>query len=336
MGLTVETALAIVSAAAAASPMESDVPAVPPPIGTVELRARASVPLIVATTSATLPPRSREGRTDWAGIDPSDDSKDIAKIERYIEKSVKLMKGIEARSKAKSEALRSLDPQLGNLDALRQDRDEILGQAKAMESHLQAEGYLLLLDQDATLGELKKANAGLQAECAKLLAGNAKLEAERSQLLASKAMLETECTQLKKAKDTAVAELVDAQSRAKSMVAVTEARTQDAELARDRLATVALNVLGATPLLAQGSSPVSIDGVVQQLEKMPAAHGTELRETAKLASSHALAIVKSLYPQVEVDAVCNGFTVDCDETTVMKYINEAQKAAESVADNLGL
>uniref|UniRef100_J3MWF8 Uncharacterized protein n=1 Tax=Oryza brachyantha TaxID=4533 RepID=J3MWF8_ORYBR len=162
-------------------------------------------------------------------------------------------------------------------------------------------------DQHATLRELQKANTGLQAECAKLLAAKAELEAERSQLLASKAVLEAECTRLKKAKDTTVAELM-----------------------------VALDVLEATALLAQGSSSVSIDRVVQQLEKMHAAHNVELRETAKLASSHALAIVKSLYPRVEVDAVCDGFIADCDETTAMKYVNEARKVVESVADDLGL
>ncbi|XP_006664500.1 uncharacterized protein LOC102714144 [Oryza brachyantha] len=136
-------------------------------------------------------------------------------------------------------------------------------------------------------------------------------------------MLEAECTRLKKAKDAAVPELVEAQSWAKSMVEAVEARTQEVELARDWLVTVALNVLWATPLVVEGSSLVSIDGVVQQLEKMPVAHGTELQETMKLASCHALAIVKSLYPQVEVNAICDGFAADCDEATAIKYVNEA-------------
>uniref|UniRef100_J3KU22 Uncharacterized protein n=1 Tax=Oryza brachyantha TaxID=4533 RepID=J3KU22_ORYBR len=130
--------------------------------------------------------------------------------------------------------------------------------------------------------------------------------------------------------------LVEALSRAKSMVEASEARTQEAELARDRLITVALNVLRVTPLLTQGSSSINIDSVVQQLERVPAAHDAELRETAKLASNHALAIMKLLYPQVELDAVCDGFAIDYNEETGMKYINEAEVATRSVAFALGL
>ncbi|XP_015699030.1 uncharacterized protein LOC107305516 [Oryza brachyantha] len=201
------------------------------------------------------------------------------------------------------------------MDALRRDRDELLERAKAMESRL--------YDQYIALRELKKVNTGLQAECAKLLAVKAELEVECSQLSALKAALEVECSRLKKAKDTAVADLVEAQSQAKSMVEATKTMTQEAELARDRLITVALNVLEATPLLAQGSLSVSIDGVIQQLEKMPMTHSAELRETTKLASNHASAIVKSLYPRVEVNTICDRFAADCDEKTAVKYINEA-------------
>uniref|UniRef100_J3M569 Uncharacterized protein n=1 Tax=Oryza brachyantha TaxID=4533 RepID=J3M569_ORYBR len=47
--------------------------------------------------------------------------------------------------------------------------------------------------QVAALGELKKANTRLQAECARLLAVKAELEAKRSQLSATKTVLEAEC-----------------------------------------------------------------------------------------------------------------------------------------------
>uniref|UniRef100_J3MK60 Uncharacterized protein n=1 Tax=Oryza brachyantha TaxID=4533 RepID=J3MK60_ORYBR len=166
--------------------------------------------------------RVREGRTDKFKVDLSDDTRDITKIEGYIEESVKLLKGIEARSKAKSEVLRSLNPQLGDLDALCPDHDKSWGVRRSRRR----------------LGELKKVNTRLQGECARLMAGKAELQAERSQLSATKAMLEVECARLKKGKDTAVAELVEARSRAKSVVEAAEAKTKEVELARDRLVTV--------------------------------------------------------------------------------------------------
>uniref|UniRef100_J3MKT1 Uncharacterized protein n=1 Tax=Oryza brachyantha TaxID=4533 RepID=J3MKT1_ORYBR len=46
--------------------------------------------------------------------------------------------------------------------------------------------------------------------------------------------------------------------------------------------------------------------------------------------------LKSLYPRVELDDMCDWFATDCDEETGMKYVNEAQGAAESVADAPGL
>uniref|UniRef100_J3KUN6 Uncharacterized protein n=1 Tax=Oryza brachyantha TaxID=4533 RepID=J3KUN6_ORYBR len=250
-----------------------------------------------------LPLRAREGHAEQVKIDLSDDSEDIAKIERYIEKSVKLMKGIEARLKAKSEALRSLDPQLGNMDALH---------------------------QDGALKELKKANTRLQAECAKLLAMKVVVEAERSQLLASKAVLEAECAPLKKAKETAIVKLVEAQTRVKSVLEAAEAKTHEVELARDRLVTVTLNVLGATPLLAQGSSSVSIDGECLyfvheeegRLSRSPTDGGVYSVENPGFDSSKDH-VVSSFDLPVAL-RVCYGGVADLDPVLLAKILEDSR------------
>uniref|UniRef100_J3MWB3 Uncharacterized protein n=1 Tax=Oryza brachyantha TaxID=4533 RepID=J3MWB3_ORYBR len=162
----------------------------------------AIVPPTAPTTIEEPKPADPSGLTT-AGASWTHDN---AKIEEYIEESIKLLKGIEAHSKAKSEALRSLHLHLGDFDALCRDHDEIL---EVLESHLE--------DQDATLGELKKC-----------------------------------------------------------------------------------------------PSSIRVDDVIQKLKEVSAAHGAELWETVKLASSHALAVIKPLYPRVELDAVCDGFAADYD------------------------
>uniref|UniRef100_J3KUF2 Uncharacterized protein n=1 Tax=Oryza brachyantha TaxID=4533 RepID=J3KUF2_ORYBR len=194
----------------------------------------------------------------------------------------------------------------------------------------------LKADQATAMEETKKAHTGLQAECSKLLASKANLEVECSKLKASNALLESECSKLNKSKDTPTTELIaEAQTRARAIVEAAEAKTKAAELARDRLVAAVQVILGSIESLALGSSLANVDDVVRRLKEVPAQHGAELRETTKMGVSHALAVIKSLYPWVDLSVVIDGFAANRDVEAALKLTNDAQPTAESVVDSIG-
>uniref|UniRef100_J3LQS6 Uncharacterized protein n=1 Tax=Oryza brachyantha TaxID=4533 RepID=J3LQS6_ORYBR len=82
--------------------------------------------------------------------------------------------------------------------------------------------------------------------------------------------------------------------------------------------------------LASGSSSVSLDKVALRLQEVPTRHGEELGEVAKMSASQALAITKSLYPRVELNTVTEGLATNYEPDDVLRLVNEAQVAVESI------
>ncbi|KAF0929429.1 hypothetical protein E2562_021536 [Oryza meyeriana var. granulata] len=59
-----------------------------------------------------------------------------------------------------------------------------------------------------------------------------------------------------------------------------------------------------------------------------------VKEKAILSSSQTLAVMKSLCPQVEIQAVDEGFAETCSEEQALALMDEAQGAATALVDNL--
>uniref|UniRef100_J3KUJ4 Uncharacterized protein n=1 Tax=Oryza brachyantha TaxID=4533 RepID=J3KUJ4_ORYBR len=167
---------------------------------------------------------------------------------------------------------------------------------KALESGLQGEIADLqvedvshrprIKDQAAALDESKKVNVTLQADCVSLLAAQACTKAECSKLSASKAVLEAECERLKNAGAAQV-------------------------------------VLGTAQGLSTGPNAVDDKDVNRRMWELLARHTEEMREAAKMAASQVLAILKSLYPRIDLVVLPDGFAADCEPENALRLMKEA-------------
>ncbi|KAF0915411.1 hypothetical protein E2562_036106 [Oryza meyeriana var. granulata] len=61
-----------------------------------------------------------------------------------------------------------------------------------------------------------------------------------------------------------------------------------------------------------------------------------VREKAILSSSQTIVVVKSLYPQVDVQAVGEGFVANCTKEDTLALMVKAQGAAAALVENIEL
>ncbi|XP_006665046.2 uncharacterized protein LOC102701138 [Oryza brachyantha] len=226
---------------------------------------------------------------------------------------------IQARSDAKSRALRLLTPRIAALEEIEKDRAEVIARAKLIDDWQRAE-----------IEALKSARASDQET---LTARASELEA----LHKCNAELATECSRLAKGEETAVTELV-AEIRQSSRAAVAEidARLQRATTSRDEFMAAAQEIFVALDNMEPGPSAPSAEDVLQRLRWVSRCIREEGRDSAKAAAYQAFAIVKSLYPRVDLAAAAEGFALDCDSERALELMNDAQEAAVGVCRMMGL
>uniref|UniRef100_J3KVA1 Uncharacterized protein n=1 Tax=Oryza brachyantha TaxID=4533 RepID=J3KVA1_ORYBR len=251
---------------------------------------------------------------------------------------------IQARSDAKSRALRLLTPRIAALEEIEKDRAEVIARAKLIDDWQRAE-----------IEALKSARASDQET---LTARASELEA----LHKCNAELATECSRLAKGEETAVTELVgwclhltpyyllcgffrgltfstaSAEIRQSSRAAVAEidARLQRATTSRDEFMAAAQEIFVALDNMEPGPSAPSAEDVLQRLRWVSRCIREEGRDSAKAAAYQAFAIVKSLYPRVDLAAAAEGFALDCDSERALELMNDAQEAAVGVCRMMGL
>uniref|UniRef100_J3L0T1 Uncharacterized protein n=1 Tax=Oryza brachyantha TaxID=4533 RepID=J3L0T1_ORYBR len=290
------------------------------PMATVMVRSSTSSQSKQPSTSATPMQITwvKEGRTNSIRLDASEDQCVIARLEDFIDRSVQIVKLCSPASRWQTFGrfwyLNEL-PQCASY-SLRTSLWS-LERAKAIENKQQDEIAALRVDQVSHLERMKGDEEGQYWPASRVLEASGihmvDLEVECSMLKALNTVFESECSKPKKNKDATTAELVGKLPWPDSFM-----------------------ILRYIESLAPSSSLASIDNVIRRLGEVPAQHGTELRETTNIGVSHALAIIKSLYPRVDLKAVVDGFAADYDEEATLKLVNKAQLATESVMDYMGL
>jgi hypothetical protein len=80
------------------------------------------------------------------------------------------------------------------------------------------------------------------------------------------------------------------------------------------------------------NGPSSLDAVeiFDKLRAAPDTYFKNIKEAGSMGASLALAMTKSLYPKIDIDAV-DGFADGTSEEAALDLISDAQKAADKIA-----
>jgi hypothetical protein len=105
------------------------------------------------------------------------------------------------------------------------------------------------------------------------------------------------------------------------------------EEARDEVANAATPLIQA--MFYNNNGPSTIDAV-EVFDKLRAAPDTcfkNIMEAGSMGATMALAMTKSLYPKIDIDAI-DGFADGTSEEDAVDIINDAQKAADKIAADI--
>nr|ABA97821.1 retrotransposon protein, putative, unclassified [Oryza sativa Japonica Group] len=102
------------------------------------------------------------------------------------------------------------------------------------------------------------------------------------------------------------------------------------EGARDKVANDATPLIRAMFFNNAGSSTLDAAKIFDKLRVAPDTYFKNIKEAGSMGASLALAMTKSLYPRVDMDAI-DGFADGTSEEAALDLINDAQKAADKIA-----
>ncbi len=102
------------------------------------------------------------------------------------------------------------------------------------------------------------------------------------------------------------------------------------EGARDKVANAATPLIQAMFFNNAGPSTLDAAEIFDKLRVASDTYFKNIKEAGSMGASLALAITKSLYPRVDIDAI-DGFADGTSEEAALDLINDAQKAADKIA-----
>jgi hypothetical protein len=102
------------------------------------------------------------------------------------------------------------------------------------------------------------------------------------------------------------------------------------EGARDEVANAVTPLIEAMFYNNNGPSTIDAVEVFDKLRTAPDTYFKNIKEVGSMGASMALAMTKSLYPKIDIDAV-DGFADGTSEEDALDLINDAQKAADKIA-----
>jgi hypothetical protein len=82
-----------------------------------------------------------------------------------------------------------------------------------------------------------------------------------------------------------------------------------------------------------GPSRFDASEVFDKLRVAPDTYFKNIKQAGSMGASLALAMTKSLYPKIDIDAI-DGFADGTSEEAALDLINDAQKAADKIASDV--
>nr|AAK43494.2 gypsy-type retrotransposon RIRE2 protein [Oryza sativa Japonica Group] len=105
------------------------------------------------------------------------------------------------------------------------------------------------------------------------------------------------------------------------------------EGARDEVANVATPLVQAMFLNNSGPSALDATEIFDKLRVAPDVYFKNIKKAGSMGASMALAMTKSLYPRIEIDAI-DGFADGTSEEAALDLISNAQNAADKIASDV--
>uniref|UniRef100_I1QKL8 Uncharacterized protein n=1 Tax=Oryza glaberrima TaxID=4538 RepID=I1QKL8_ORYGL len=219
---------------------------------------------------------------------------------------------IHLRNEAKMATLERLVPHLGTLEATRSQLHETKELARKNEHDLRDR-----------IAELQESNFELS--------GSSKVQAAKiSQLEKQIQTLENDKAELVRQRDSALKEVEDRKIKSQAQFDVLVDKINRLEGARDKVANAATPLIQAMFFNNAGPSTLDAAEIFDKLRVAPDTYFKNIKEAGSMGASLALAMTKSLYPRVDIDAI-DGFADGTSEEAALDLINDAQKAADKIA-----
>nr|XP_025879701.1 uncharacterized protein LOC107280314 [Oryza sativa Japonica Group] len=142
--------------------------------------------------------------------------------------------------------------------------------------------------------------------------------------------LENDKAELARQKDLALKEVEDRKIKSQAQFDVLVGKIKKLEGARDEVANAAAPIVQAMFLNNNGPSALDASEIFDKLRVAPDIYFKNIKEAGSMGASMALAMTKSLYPRVDIDAI-DGFADGTSEEAALDLISNAQKAADKIA-----
>nr|CAE01915.2 OSJNBb0070J16.9 [Oryza sativa Japonica Group]CAE02344.1 OSJNBb0072M01.5 [Oryza sativa Japonica Group] len=224
-------------------------------------------------------------------INKQKEDEEVCLLKKALSQATRIVNRIHLRNEAKTATLERLVPHLGTLEATRNQLHEAKELARKTEHDLRDR-----------IAELQDSNFELS--------GSSKVQAAKiSELEKRVQALENDKAELARQRDSAL---------------------KDVEGARDEVANAATPLVQAMFFNNNGPSTFDASEIFDKLRVAPDTYFKNIKEVGSMGASLALAMTKSLYPKIDIDAI-DGFADGMSEETALDLINDAQKAADKIA-----
>nr|CAD37108.2 OSJNBa0024J22.20 [Oryza sativa Japonica Group]CAE75900.1 OSJNBa0033H08.19 [Oryza sativa Japonica Group]CAH66605.1 H0211A12.8 [Oryza sativa] len=237
-------------------------------------------------------------------INKKKEYEEVALLTKTLNQATRLVNRIHHRNEAKTATLERLVPHLDTLEETRAKLHATKEEARRTEHALR--------DQ---IAELQDANFELSV--------SSKVQAAKiSELERRIKVLENDKAALSKERDLAVKEFEDHKGKTKAQFNFLINKVEVAEKARDEVANTTTPIIQAMYLSSSGTSSLDVVEIFNKLRTAPDVYFKNIKEARNMGASMALAMTKSLYPKIDVDAI-DGFAARTSEEDALYLINDA-------------
>nr|ABA97231.1 retrotransposon protein, putative, unclassified [Oryza sativa Japonica Group] len=248
-------------------------------------------------------------------INRQKEDEEVCLLKKGLNQATRIVNRIHLRNEAKTATLERLVPHLGTLEATRSQLHEARELAKKNEHDLRDR-----------IAELQESNFELSGSSKVNVVQAAKI----SQLEKHIQTLENDKAELARQRDSALKEVEDRKIKSQAQFDVLVDKINKLEGARDKVANAATPLIQAMFFNNAGSSTLDAAEIFDKLRVAPDTYFKNIKEAGSMGASLALAMTKSLYPRVDIDAI-DGFADGTSKEAALDLINDAQKAADKIA-----
>nr|CAE04439.2 OSJNBa0018J19.6 [Oryza sativa Japonica Group]CAH66343.1 OSIGBa0104J13.3 [Oryza sativa] len=234
-------------------------------------------------------------------INRQKEDEEVCLLKKALNQATRIVNRIHLRNEAKTATLERLVPHLGTLEATRSQLHEARELAKKNEHDLRDR-----------IAELQESNFELSGSSKVNVVQAAKI----SQLEKQIQTLENDKAELARQRDSA-------------LKAVEVDKINKLEGARDKVANATTPLIQAMFFNNTSSSTLDAAEIFDKLRVSPDTYFKNIKEAGSMGASLALAMTKSLYPRVDIDAI-DGFADETSEEAALDLISDAQKAADKI------